>query len=299
MELIDLSGKPIPTNFRAIIELVNGRLSSMQNVLSVMVTGSVALGWADDFSDVSIKAICDTMPSPDIRRSAYVGFGPPIIINSKDNPSDPDGWDEFDIHHATGRTIVNIILETYNNLSMSIERILSMKNAIKSDWDKASEIQDSLIVFDRANAFKYLRDKIHPMPESIRKFLVEQCVWKINEYAERAKKTSFRKDVFSARIQLWNLVKILIHICLRFNGIYYSGENYLQNQLSRCSLLPERFAERLIDVMLKLDLVYAFHQWLSMAQETVHFVSGSISEGVKDVIFKEFESIGDWSFRHW
>jgi hypothetical protein len=239
------------------------------------------------------------MPSPDIRRNAYVGLGPPIFIDPSDRSNDIERWDAFDIHHATGRTIVNIALETYHNLSMSVGQILSMENAEKYDWDKASEIQDSLIVFDKADALKYLRDKIHPMPETVRRFLLEQCIWKINEYAERAKKTSFRKDVFSARIQLWNLTKILIHIILRFNGIYYSGENYLQNRLSRCSLLPERFIERLLEVISKSDLVYAFHQWLSTAQEVVHFVSSSISESVKSVIFKEFESIGDWNFRHW
>jgi hypothetical protein len=82
VDLKTITGKPIPGRFISCIELVAERLSTVPGALSIMVCGSVARGWADDYSDLDIHVVCKSIPPKSARRNAYAGFGPPLALST-------------------------------------------------------------------------------------------------------------------------------------------------------------------------------------------------------------------------
>lgn len=296
----DINKQTIPEYFCTIIELVSERLSKLPKVLSLMVYGSVAHGWADDFSDVCFSMVCENIPPESDRRLAYAGFGPPIYL-SQGLVENTSCWDQLDIHQKDGKTIVNIFIEIYNQTSQLIERIINMENATENDWHRASSLQDGIIVIDHGEVLSYLRDKIQPMPNEIRRFLVIKALTKMIEHTERAKKGAFRNDFFLVHQQLLNLVRSIAHVCLHFNGRYYSGDTNLQRYLLYCSVLPDKCIQRLIEIITDPNPIYAFQKWYSLAQEAMHLISEDREMKINSEhwLFKDMERLGEWKWRHW
>lgn len=148
--LKDITGKLIPERFFSSIELVKERLSNVPGVLSIMVHGSVAWGWADDYSDLDVYVLCESIPPKSARRNAYAGFGPPLILGSEKVTKDIVLRDEFDIHHSQeqshikprdiGRTAVFLKLETLHSASRWVNRIVSADNPSENDRHDASSL---------------------------------------------------------------------------------------------------------------------------------------------------------------
>ena len=299
MDLKDMTGKPIPTRFAYSIELVAERLSAIPQVLSILVCGSVARGWADEYSDLDIHVVCESIPPESARRDAYTGFGPPLALSTLKVTEDISCDDEFDIHQEDSRTLVFVDFETYHFASLWIERIINMGDASEDDWHGASLLQDGVIVYDSGSVLNSLRDRIHPMPDSIRRFLVARSVERMAHGYEMecAKKGALRGDVFASYHHLLILIKATAHVCLSFNGIYYPGGKELQRYLSRCDVLPDRFASRLTEVISNADLMHAFQQWFCIAQEVVELVADCISDDQREVALQDLEWIGNRNWR--
>jgi len=113
---------------------------------------------------------------------------------------------------------------------------------------------------------------------------------------ECARKGALRGDVFASCHHLLNLIKATAHVCLSFNGIYYPGGKELQRYLSRCDVLPDRFVQRLIEVISNADLMYAFQHWFCLAQEVMELVADCISDDQRKVALQDLKWIGnrDW-----
>ncbi len=298
MDLRDITGQPIPAHFRSIIELVAERLSGLPQVLSTWVCGSVARGWADDYADLDINVVCEAIPPEPTRREAYAGFGPPLALGTMGVTEHRMRCDEFDIHQETGRTMVFLEFETHNSVSQWVERVINMENASEDDCHRASALQDSLIVSDIGGVLSYLRDRIHPMPDPVRRFLVAKSVERMTEgyRIECAKKAALRGDIFASRQHLLDLIKSTAHVCLSFNGKYYPGGKNLQGHLSNCSVLPDQFIRRLIEVLSNPDPIYAFQQWFNLAQEVMELVADCVSDEQRGIAFQDLQWIGNWDW---
>jgi RNA polymerase sigma-70 factor (ECF subfamily) len=305
--LKDIIGKPIPERFCSSIELVEERLSKMPGVLSIMVRGSVARGWADDYSDLDIYTLCESIPPKSARREAYAGFGPPLALDTELGTEkvtkDDVLWDEFDIHHSqetSDRTAVFMKLETLNSASQWVERIVSADNPSEDDRHDASSLQDGLIVFDQAESLNSLRNRIHPMPDLTRRFLVTDAVeqmMKDGYEIECAKKSALRGDVLSARHHLWFLIKHIANVCLYFNGKYYPGAKNILTHLSHCDALPTDCIQRLEGITLNPDAKKAVQDCIHLAQEAIELTKDILPEEQCKLAFDELEWFSKWDGR--
>jgi len=299
MDLKDIHGQSIPAHFCSIIDLVSERLSGLPGVLSIMVSGSVARGWADEYSDLDIDVICKSIPPERDRSNAYAGFGPPVAL-SQQVVEYTSCDDEFDVHLETGRTMVGVVFTTHNAASKWVEHAINnMEDASEDNWHDVSCLQDGLIILDTGSILNGLRDRIHPMPNPIRRFLVAKAVERMSDgyTMECAKKGALRGDVFSSHYHLLELIKATAHVCLAFNGKYYPGDKNLQGHLSRCAVLPKRFAQQLVDIISNPELVHAFQQWRRLAQEVVELIADTIPDGQRKIALSEFVWISDSDWR--
>jgi hypothetical protein len=294
MALKDIHGQSISAHFAAIIDLVSERLSRLPGVLSIMVGGSVARGWADEYSDLDVDVICKSIPPEPDRSKAYQGFGPPICLNQQ-VVEDTSCDDEFDVHLQTGRTMVVVVFTTHKAASQWVEHAINMAGASEDNWHDASYLQDGLIILDTVGILNCLRDRIHPMPDPIRRFLVAKAVERMSDgyTMECAKKGALRGDVFSSHHHLLQLIKVTAHVCLAFNGKYYPGDKNLQGYLSRCAVLPKRFVQRLVEIISNPDFLYAFQQWCCLAQEVVELIADTISDSQRKIVLSELAWISD------
>jgi len=301
--LKDIIGKPIPERFCSSIELVEERLSKVPGVLSIMVRGSVARGWADDYSNLDIYVLCESIPPKSARREVYAGLGPPLIVGSEKETKDIVLWDEFDIHHSqetSDRTAVFMKLETLNSASQWVERVVSADNPSEDDRHDASSLQDGLIVFDQAETLNSLRNRIHPMPDSVRRFLVADAVehmMKDGYEIECAKKSALRGDILSARHHLWFLIKHIANVCLYFNGKYYPGAKNILTHLSRCDVLPIDCIQRLESITLNSDAKKAVQDCIRLAQEATELTRDILPEEQCKLAFDELEWFSKWDGR--
>ncbi len=298
MVLKDITGKTIPEPFSSCIELVSGRLSAVPGVVSIMVCGSVARGWADGYSDLDIHVVCESIPSESARRDAYAGFGPPLALSTLKVTEDYSCDDEFDIHQGGDRVPVFVDFETYRLASVEVERMVNIEDTSEGDWHNASLLQDGVIVHDSERSLNFLRDRIHPMPDPARRFLVAKAVERMtNGYEmECAKKGTLRGDVFASRQHLLNLISATAHVCLHYNGIYYPGDKNLQGFLSRCNVLPDGFIERLIGIISDSDGISAFREWLRLAHEVLDLLGDCISDEQREIALQDMEWVSkpDW-----
>ena len=308
--LKDINGQPIPERFCSSIEIVRERLSKVSGVLSIIVRGSIAWGWADDYSDLDIYVLCESIPPKSVRREAYAGLGPPLMVSSEKETEDIVLYDEFDIHHSNQesniaqqnveRTAVFMKLETLNSASRWIERIISADNPSEDDRHDASALQDGLIVFDPSGSLNSLRNRIHPMPDLVRRFFVEDAVEKMMKDGyeiECAKKSALRGDLLSARHHLWFLIKHIVNICLHFNGKYYPGTKNISAHLSRCDVLPTDCIKRFEHITLNPDAKKIVQECILLAQEILDLARDVLPEETHKLAFDELEWFSMWDGR--
>jgi len=298
MELIDISGKPVPERFAASIELVAERLSPIPEVLSILLCGSAARGWVDDYSDLDIHVVCESIPSESARRKAYAGFGPPLALSTLKVTEDFSCDDEFDIHQGGDRTPVCVDFETYHSASQWAKRFANIGDLSEEGLHAASLLQDGIIVFDSGGLLNSLRSKIHPMPDEIRRILVTRSVDRMTDGYEMecTRKGALRGDIFTFYHHLTELIARTARVCLSLNGKYYPGDKNLREHLSYCDILPDHCIQRLTGIISDPDHTSAFQQWLCLAQEVVESVSDFILDDGREVALKELEWISkpDW-----
>lgn len=294
--LKDASGKPIASHFDASVGIVLDRLSTLPDLLGVMVYGSVAHGWADSYSDMDFYVLFDTIPPECLRREAYEGLGPPLVLGTEEVTENKVRDDEFDIHFETCRIPLFLTLETHCSASAWVERVIRLEKVSEDDWHNASALQDGLIVRDPERTLSSLRERIHPMPDPIRRFLVADSVERMTDSwpIECAKKSVLRRDRLLTPHLLWALVKAVAHVCLALNGKYYPGDKNLPAHLSRCSALPEDCVQRLVDIISSPDLDQAFQDWICLVLEVLDLVSGVLPEEQTELASKELEWFSEW-----
>ncbi|MFQ6043957.1 MAG: DUF4037 domain-containing protein, partial [Candidatus Poribacteria bacterium] len=215
-----------------------------------------------------------------------------------------------DIHHSRqasdaaprdiDRTAVFLKLETLHSASRWVERIVSAENPSEDDRHDASSLQDGLIVFDPEGSLNSLRKRIHPMPDSIRRFLVADAVehmMKDGCEIECAKKCALRGDILSARHHLWFLIKHIVNVCLYFNGKYYPGAKNIPAHLSRCAVLPTDCVQRLTGITLNPDATQAVEECIRLAQEALGLARDVLPEEQYKLTFDELEWFNEWDGR--
>lgn len=322
--LNDLSGQPIPKLFDSTIGILIDRLSTLPGILGIMVYDSVALGWADEYSSMDFYVLFDTIPSPSVRLKAYEGFGPPLCLNSEQATKDKVIHDEFDIHfeksdfnHWNIRTALFLTLETSRSASAWIEQVVNSENVKIDGWPTPSSLQNGLILFDPKGVLKSLQDRLIPMPDSVRQFLIRNAIepimhgyegWPIEDAMKSVRRGN---DLWSPHL-FWVLIKNLAYICLIYNGRYYPGDNNLQRHLSLCSTLPENCIQRFRNIMSNPNNEQTFKDWLELAKEVVMMVGevpyeeqvkvvttvgGVLHEEQVRIALQEFKWFSEWDGR--
>ena len=145
-----------------------------------------------------------------------------------------------------------------------------------------------------------MRHRIHPMPDSVRRFLVEDAVENmIKDGYETAcaKKSALRGDLLSAHHHLWFLIKHMVNICLHFNGKYYPGTKNIPAHLSRCDILPTDCIQRLEDITLNQDAKRSVQKCIHLAQETINLAKNVLPEETYKLALNELEWFSNWDGR--
>lgn len=145
-----------------------------------------------------------------------------------------------------------------------------------------------------------MRNRIHLMPDSVRRFLVADAVGRMMKDGyeiECAKKSALRGDILSARHHLWFLIKHIANICLHLNGKYYPGAKNIPAHLSRCDVLPTDCIQRLEGITLNPDATQAVQECIRLAQEALELAGNILPEEQWKFTFDELEWFIKWDGR--
>jgi predicted nucleotidyltransferase len=188
-----------------------------KGVVGIVFLGGIARGYFDEFSDIDI-----------------------IIFKKKGTRLGMRREDEIE----------------YKGFKIDYE-IANYEDSVRSEWEmeKRWAFSNSKIFYDPEGKIRTLIGrKVHPRNEERKWMIIEgmtQSEWYCNENSES---WVYRNDMISAHRSMSLALEYLMKALFGLNNQLLPDEKWLMYQVQRLSFVPERFNEKLKEIILVKDL---------------------------------------------
>jgi hypothetical protein len=276
------------------------------NVQAVMVSGSVARGYADQYSDLEIGVFWATPPSDAERTSIIRQIGGDLwsLTSYTTEPewvvSEHYGLSSVEIngHRPTGLVMVDTKHATLACLEHCFCDVLELFDTALPKQILIAAIQDGIALYGDALLAQWqARAKQYPKPLAIK--MIQENLWCgpwfiPQAYVERDDQLALYQHV------IW-MQQSLLKILAGLNRCYYpSAEHkWMDALITRFTVAPRNLAARLKQVFRE-PLAEGMQQMLELVQETVALVEQHCPEVDQIAMFAEHPEITTaWTYRRW
>jgi predicted nucleotidyltransferase len=224
----------------------------LPQVLAICTCGSVALGLADDESDIDLAFLCAARaPGVDERRKRYAQ----LADAGKDIELNALGANTFDSLTVDGFQVeINFhILEKLRRQIACAMETTSLGRAVSSSapgvlgrfaYMVLSDIQYWHILFERDRAATGLKHQV-VYPESLRRTILQQGrFWSDPHILYEHERACRRRDVFYALQCQRKLADHFLQTVFALNRTYCPGDNWLLQFMRKFKQVPANFGPR-------------------------------------------------------
>lgn len=233
------------------VELLTKKLSELDGVECIMLSGSQTNGTADEDSDYDIYVYTSKeIPAAD-RKSILDDF---FIYSEIDNKY----WEtEDDGILKDGEVTVELIYRGFDFIENEYKRIFERNEAwVGYSTCIWSNFMSSEILFDKTGKGAELlkKYKIQNYPEQLKINIIKKnyplLIGTIPAYYSQIEKAILRKDLISVNHRVAAFFASYFDILFAINELPHPGEKKLMKYLKRkCDILPENYKKRIKSVI--------------------------------------------------
>jgi predicted nucleotidyltransferase len=232
-------------DYQGLAERIASNYGKHQKVKSVVLAGSVARGWSDEFSDIELYIIWEDEPTNDDRMSVINDLnGESVVLH----PFEDDEW--ADNYFVEGVKIeVSSFLE--HNIEEWINEIIENFTTKTDIHFIASSIIDGIPLYGEETALRW-KIKLNTFPEELKVKIINENINVSGRWRQRYTLAE-REDY----LVLYSLIvfeqKRLLNILFGLNEMYIQHPDFkwLENTLSKMQIKP-------IDSIDRFKAVYRF-----------------------------------------
>lgn len=226
----------------------------LKGIVSIIVTGSVAYGRFDKYSDIDLKIIFQTKELADEHKVSFKEYKKHL-----EQLSIP-----VQLHTSAVYTDIDNALSTWD------------------DDDMLREMSQALIIEDPYNTFHILQEKYAQYPEGVRK---EKLKWLFSEIIlqieDRWKVAQGRNDIYYCSIIKMQIIRLACNTLLLLNKKYPSYDKHLYQDVSSLNETSLSFLPIVDSILLESNLPKIAMQ----LNDIVIFIEDTLIE--KGIVTKE------------
>jgi hypothetical protein len=276
------------------------------NVLAVMVSGSVARGHADSYSDLEIGVFWTHPPSDDERKAAVARTGGEVWSFTS-YQTDPEvaaheqyGLTEvaIDGHQHTGSLMVSANHLTVSSMERCLVDVLEHYDTTLDKQTLIAAVQDARPLYGAALLHAW-QARSNAYPERLAIKMIQENLWCGPWYIPQA--YAERDDTLVLYQHFLWMQQSILKILAGLNRVYYRSEEHkwLDAMISRFPSAPPDLAQRMKQVFREEPMSGVRHM-LELVRETVLLVEQQLPEVNHLPLFAANPEVTTtWALRRW
>ncbi len=220
------------------------KLRELKEVKSISIYGSIAQGIFDKYSDVDIICFCDKIPNNKTRVKK--------ILELKGVTERKKNWHLQDPFLYKGVPIT-VEYETLKDIQKYFKYILRKGKLDKSEESAKirSHIINSIILYDRGNIIKKIKDKIDyflkKLPNSSVRYFnyIKYHFWKIESNRSPIFMAVKRKNILLANQIINRTIEGIISCVYMLNEEYYYDPKWINYEIKKFKKKPKNFLKKI------------------------------------------------------
>ncbi|KUO70569.1 MAG: hypothetical protein APF77_22075 [Clostridia bacterium BRH_c25] len=260
-------------NTEKIFEVLINRISKIQEVQSIGISGGKSPLPTAGEGDIDIFIYCDKIPEFE-RREAVINDLGDLLQNSKINIFQGGHWGSRDF------TLINgvdtwLMYFTIDETLCEIEAILNGDYPDKLDnyyypIGRCAMLKNITVLYDKNNFLNSLKNKLLEYPDELSRMLAKYHLTELDD-TEDLERAVTRKDVLFYHFALDIAIDHLLQALFAINKVYFPSRKRTLEFISNFKIKPALCNEKLLDVV-KLgscpeDIEKSYTLWINLVSE--------------------------------
>ncbi|MDD5530209.1 MAG: nucleotidyltransferase domain-containing protein [bacterium] len=246
--------KGIIKKYHNIAYELSGLFSAQDDVLSVLVLGSLAQGTADKYSDIDLLVILkNSIPKPNQRKKYFYNCKNVKVIEvEKQNINWNNQWSPINDKIKYKDIEIDIGYNIKSWIDKIVDKVCKSGNVVIPEstfrpYTFIGLLKSSIILYDRNNYIKKVIKETNFFPEKLKKNILINNVPIFKESLEELTNYSKRKNIgnLAFLFHLNRALEAFSNVLFAINEEYDNASKRAENELIKLKKLPKHFEDRI------------------------------------------------------